>query len=117
MEIWVSINKENVEERSPFDDIIDENDPKNKGTPLEHLSNNLLNEQEEPLNTEIHLETNINQSSTHESIIPKSTDENKSEEESSLVLPNNYRPYNSTNQTNYCMVEILYRRFANGSNP
>ena len=112
-----SVNKENIDELSPFDDIIDENDPKNKDSSLDIRNNCTEKKQEETLTTETHLENHIKQSSTIESVISKSTDENKSEEESSLVLPNNYRLHNSTNQTNYCMVEILYRRFANGLNP
>ena len=112
-----SVNKENTDEQSPFDDIIDENDQKNKDSLLEIRNNSIEKKQEKPLTIETNLDTNNNQSSTIESIIQKSTDENKSEEESSLVLTNNYRPHNSTYQTNFCMVETLYRRFANGSNP
>ena len=112
-----SVNKENSDEQSAFDDIIGENDQKTKDSSLEITNNSTEKKQDEHLTIETNLDTNINQSSTIESIIPKSTEENITEEESSLVLPNNYRPHNSTNQTNYCMVEILYRRFANGSNP
>ena len=94
-----SVNKENADEQSLFDDIIDENDPKNKYSLLEIRNNSIEKKQKEPLTTETHLDTNINQSSTIECIIPKSTDENKSEEGSSLVLTKNYRPHNSTYQT------------------
>ena len=55
------------------------------------------------------LGTNNNQISTSETMILNSIEENKCEEESSLILNGSNLVHNSTNQTNECMVEILYR--------